>query len=132
MRCCSRARCPSPSCPSSRSTLHPDSRCISLAAPSSRRGTSNRSSFVRSCSKRVATAAVLLFVAALACGAEPSPTGAFTQKEVTAALEALRKDPDLARERTITGLKWVESEADKKKKSDMGWLKWFGEMFGWM
>jgi hypothetical protein len=87
---------------------------------------------VRSCSKRVTTTALLLFVAALACGAEPVPTGAFTEKEIKAAVEALQKDPNLAREHTVSILKWVRSEQDKKKKSDMGWLKWLGEMLGWM
>ena len=87
---------------------------------------------MRSCSKRVTTAVLLLSVAALACGAEPAPTGVFTEKEVKAALEELRKDPNLARERTITTLRWVQSEQDKKKKSDMGWLKWLGEMFSWL
>ncbi|MEJ0035422.1 MAG: DUF4129 domain-containing protein [Gammaproteobacteria bacterium] len=87
---------------------------------------------MRSGSKRGAAAAVLLF-AALVCGAqERQQTGDFTRKEVTAALEQLEKDPNLAPDRTIRSLKWVESEADKKKKRDLSWLRWIGEFFAWI
>jgi hypothetical protein len=86
---------------------------------------------VRSCS-RWASAAALVLYAALACGAERHPTGEFGEREVTAAVEELRKDPNLGRERTITTLKFVQNDQDKKKKRDMSWLNWFREMFGWI
>ncbi len=41
----------------------------------------------------------------------------------------IKKDPNLARERTIRTLKWVKSGEDKKKKRDLSWLEWIGEMF---
>jgi hypothetical protein len=66
--------------------------------------------------------------ATLAFGAEVEHP---TQKEVTAAVEQLRKDPNLAAERTIRILKWVDTEEEKKKKSDMSWARWIGEMFAW-
>jgi uncharacterized protein DUF4129 len=86
---------------------------------------------VRSRSRRVAAAAVLLF-AALTCSAQQAPTGEFTRKEVTTAIEEIKKDPNLARERTISTLKWVKSREDEQKKRDLSWLKWLGELFGWL
>ena len=81
--------------------------------------------------KWVAAAAALLF-AALALGAEsPDPTGAFTRKEVKAAFEEIKKDPNLAHDRTMRTLKWVDSK-EKQKPPDMGWLKWLGELFAWI
>ncbi len=87
---------------------------------------------MRSCGRRVSAVALLLF-AALACGAERHPIGAFTEKEVTSAVEELRKDPNLARDRTITTLKWVQNEQDKKKQRDAGGgLKWLLALFAWI
>lgn len=81
--------------------------------------------------KRVAAAAVLLF-AALTCGAQQPQTGEFTRKEVTTAIEQVKEDPNLAAERTISTLKWVKGPEDEKKKRDLSWLKWIGELFGWL
>lgn len=91
---------------------------------------------MRSRSRLLAAIAVLV-LAALTCGAQESrtpnsPTGAFTRKEVTTAIDELRKDPNLARERTIRMLKWVKSREDEQKKRDLSWLKWIGEMFAWL
>lgn len=87
---------------------------------------------MRSGSKLAAAAAVLLFAVALTCGAAEGPTGDFTRKEVSAAIDEVKKDPNLARERTIRTLKWVDSEEDKKKKRDLSWFKWIGELFAWI
>jgi len=87
---------------------------------------------VRSGSRLLTAAAVLLF-AAMTCGAQESPTGAFTRKEVTTAIDEVKKDPNLANERTIRTLKWVKSGEDaEKKRRDLSWLKWIGELFSWL
>jgi uncharacterized protein DUF4129 len=80
----------------------------------------------------VAAAAVLLFTAP-AFGAEGDPpTGAFPEKQVTAAIAEVKKDPNLVRERTISTLKWVDTPEEKQKKRDLSWLAWIGEMFAWI
>lgn len=92
---------------------------------------------MRSRSRLLATVAVLL-LGALSCGAQEvqhasdPPTGAFSRKEVDTAIETLKKDPNLARERTVRTLKWVEGKKNQSKKRDLGWLKWIGELFGWL
>jgi hypothetical protein len=80
----------------------------------------------------VLAAVAVLLLAAPICGAQDSATGAFTRKEVTSAVEEIKKDPNLASERTMRTLKWVKSKEDEKKKRDLSWLKWIGEMFGWL
>jgi hypothetical protein len=80
----------------------------------------------------------VLLLAAFTCGAQEaqrapdSPTGAFAREDVNKALEQLRKDPNRSRERTIRTLKWVKSPEDEKKKRDLSWLRWLGELFSWL
>lgn len=84
---------------------------------------------------RLLVAAVMLLLAALTCGAQEVPRAAdsaFTRDEIDKASEAIRKDPNLARERTIRTLKWVRKEEDEPRKRDLSWLNWIGEMFAWM
>jgi hypothetical protein len=81
---------------------------------------------------RLSAAIVMLLFAALAVGAEREPTGDFTRKQVSTAFDEVRKDPNLAPDRTIRTLHWVKSDEDKKKKLDMSWLKWLGELFSWI
>ena len=85
---------------------------------------------MRSRAKVAATAVAVLLLGGLAGAAEAPPTGVFTQEEVKTALEQVKKDPNLASDRTFRMLKWVES--DQKKPPDMSWLKWLGEFFGWI
>ena len=85
---------------------------------------------------RFASAVAMLLLSVLAWGADPRidveqpATGTFTRKQVDAALEQVKKDPNLAPDRTMRTLKWVDSE-EKKKKSDLGWLKWIAGLFAW-
>jgi hypothetical protein len=74
----------------------------------------------------------VLLLAAFTCGAQESPTGAFTRAEVDKAIVELKKDPNLARERSIRTLKWVETPEDKKKKNDRKLFGWIGDLFGWI
>jgi hypothetical protein len=87
---------------------------------------------VRSRSRLVAAAAVLL-LATVTYGAQDKPIGDFTRPEVNAAVEQVRKDPNLAGERTIRTLKWVDSEEKKNRKpADLSWLKWIANLFSWI
>ena len=86
---------------------------------------------------RAALAAAALLLATMAWGADSSAvverpeTGAITAPEVKRALEQLKKDPNLSRERTVRTLKWVDSEEKKRKKQDLSWLRWLRELFVW-
>jgi hypothetical protein len=62
---------------------------------------------------------------------ERARTSAFSDAEVTAALAAVKKDPNISSERTIRTLKWVDSDKKKQKKPDMSWLEWFASLFRW-
>jgi hypothetical protein len=86
---------------------------------------------VRSRSRLLSATAVLLF-ATLTCGAQESPTGVFTREEVDQAIVEIRKDPNLASERTMRTLKWVENDREEKKKRDTSWFAWIGELLAWI
>lgn len=93
---------------------------------------------MRSRSNRWRAALAVLCLAALTSGAQEArrtsepPTGAFTREEINAAITELKKDPNLARERTIRTLKWASNEREAAKTRDLSWLKWIGEMFAWL
>ncbi len=54
-----------------------------------------------------------------------------SDNDTKAALKKVREDPNLAEERKIRMLKWVEDEEDKKRQKDMSWMRWLREFFGW-
>jgi hypothetical protein len=54
-----------------------------------------------------------------------------TEPEIAAAVEKLKKDPNLAEERTVRTIKWVDKEEEKKRRTDLSWLKWLGDLFAW-
>ncbi|MEJ1966907.1 MAG: hypothetical protein WDO56_37360 [Gammaproteobacteria bacterium] len=70
---------------------------------------------------RIAPTAAALLFAVLAWGAdsrlavEQPPTGELTRVEVTKAVEQLRKDPDLSRERTMRMLRWSIAMTPKRR-----------------
>ena len=72
---------------------------------------------------------------ALAVGGDPP-----TQAEVDKAVQAVKKDPNLAAEKTVRTLSWKEwgSKDEKKKKkkesssSWPGWLDWIPNLFAWI
>ena len=80
---------------------------------------------------RLAAAVAVLLFAAFASAADRAPTGEFTQKQVTTALGEVKKDPNLAADRTIRTLKWVDIEK-QKKPPDRSWLNWLRDLFGWI
>jgi hypothetical protein len=63
--------------------------------------------------------------------AEPTPSSApVRQEDVSAAVEKLSQDPDLATTRETRTLRWVDDEKKKPKKA--GWMKWLGDLFHWI
>ena len=84
---------------------------------------------------RVAPALAALLFAVLAWGADTrvaeEQNGAFTRAQVTAAFEQVKKDPNLAHDRTIRTLKWVDSKEKEQKKRDLSWLRWLADLFSW-
>ena len=76
-------------------------------------------------------AGILLVVALAASPAaaqEAAP--AFTPAEITAAVEAVKQDPNLGGERTMRMLQWRETQQPRNR--DLGWLKWIAGLFGWL
>jgi hypothetical protein len=87
---------------------------------------------VRSRSRRLPIVAVLLLTA-FTCGAQESPTGTFTREQVDKAIVELKKDPNLASERTIRTLRWVDNDKDEeKKKRELKGLDWLRGLFAWI
>jgi hypothetical protein len=53
-----------------------------------------------------------------------------TQDDIRRAMEEVKKDPNLATERNMRTLRWVETDKPKPR-GKMGWMRWLGELFGW-
>ena len=52
--------------------------------------------------------------------------------EVAGALARLKADPVLGGETTVRNLRWLSDSQGDSQPQDMGWLKWLGELFGWI
>jgi transposase len=63
--------------------------------------------------------------------ADPPPASP-TAREVDAALAKVKADPNLATERTIRTLKFDPDEKKEKDFSVPSWLRWIGDLFGWI
>ena len=74
-----------------------------------------------------------------------SPAGAVggdppTQAEVDRAVEAVKKDPNLAAEKSVRTLQWKDSGDDDKPEKEPArrkshwpaWLDWLPNLFGWI
>jgi hypothetical protein len=91
---------------------------------------------VRSLPKALLTAALLLATAdgagqpeqAVVRGTIPS------YDEVREALDQVENDPNIAPERTVRGLRWVEAE--RRSPDELGWfgalVRWFRGLFEWV
>jgi hypothetical protein len=59
-----------------------------------------------------------------------------TQQEIDAAVEAVKKDPNLAAEKTVRTLTWKDwGKPDEKPRGSSrwpGWLDWLPNLFGWI
>jgi hypothetical protein len=66
----------------------------------------------------------------LGAAGQPATAGAApTAAEIAAALEAVRRDPNVANERTIRTLKWSGAEASPE--TDARWRRWIAGLFAW-
>lgn len=63
--------------------------------------------------------------------AEAAPD-VFSQAEITRALEAVRNDPNLATDRTIQTLQWVDSAKPSGTPAWFAWFAWVGGLFRWI
>jgi hypothetical protein len=72
---------------------------------------------------------VLLLALCPAEAQEPRPTTPISQEEITAAVAAVKRDPNLGGERTMKMLRWRRDEAPSKM--DLSWLSWIGGFFKW-
>lgn len=72
---------------------------------------------------------VVLLAATPAAAQEAAPAAPITQAEITAAVEAVKRDPNLGGERTMKMLQWRQTQQPSKR--DLGWLSWIAGFFGW-
>jgi hypothetical protein len=84
---------------------------------------------------------LVLVLCALLCAASPAFAvggDAPTQQEVDKAVEAVKKDPNLAAEKSVRTLTWKDwgskdKEKPKRKSSHWpSWLDWIPNLFGWI
>jgi hypothetical protein len=85
---------------------------------------------------RTLLAAVALTVLVLGTtpGAQPRTAGIDrpTDAEVARALERVKKDPNLATDRTIRMLRWKRSQENTQESRLSEWLVWLGGLFQWV
>jgi len=80
-----------------------------------------------------ATLLALLVLFASPARSAVAQTTAITQDDVDRAMAEVKKDPNLATERTVRSLHWVKNDDDKpKRRRNMSWLRWLGELFAWL
>lgn len=79
--------------------------------------------------RRLAGGLVLVLVAAapLSARQEPPASARFSEQEITAAVAAVRRDPNLGGETTMKMLRWRENR--QRTPMDMGWLSWIAGFF---
>jgi hypothetical protein len=80
--------------------------------------------------------AAALFCALPSLGVAQEAAGQSVESEISdadiqAALKKVREDPNLAEERKIGTLKWVDDDDEKKRQQDTSWLRWLQQLFGW-
>ena len=80
---------------------------------------------------RAVSLGLLVALCSPAWGAAAQPESApITEDDVRRAMAEVRKDPNLATERSIRSLHWVETDQPKRTRKS-GWLDWLGNLFGW-
>ena len=85
-----------------------------------------------------AAVAALLAICALLSITPPARavgSAAPTQQEVERAVEIVKKDPNLASERTVKTLKWkgaLDKDEPKKRHDLPDWLSWIPNLFSWI
>jgi hypothetical protein len=81
-----------------------------------------------------------VFAAALACAGPPllaaaaqAPPAEVTTAEADAAMKKVKADPNLATEKTVRSIDWNRDRKPPEGDGKLpGWLKWVGELFGWL
>ncbi len=58
-------------------------------------------------------------------------TEEITEREIAAALEVVRADPNLTAENKMRTLRWVDKDSKQPRESP-SWLEWLGELFKWL
>jgi hypothetical protein len=97
---------------------------------------SSRNCVVRLQRKVLLVAALLLAAADGAAQPEqpPAPGTIPAFDDVQKALDKVENDPNVARERTVRGLRWVEPE--RRRSDELGWLsglgRWIRGLFEWV
>ena len=79
--------------------------------------------------RALALAALVTVAPAFAADDAPTPT------EIQRAVDAVKADPKLSEETTITSIRWKGSNEPKEKKTSSGdheWLGWFEDFFKWI
>jgi hypothetical protein len=71
---------------------------------------------------------LLLLTICQVAGQQPRPTTPISHEEITAAVEAVKRDPNLGGEHTIKMLRWRQSG---QSNTDLGWLSWISGFFKW-
>jgi len=87
-----------------------------------------RQAFVRTV-PLVAGVLLVVVLAASPAAAQEAPTTPITPTEIVAAVEAVKRDPNLGGERSIKMLQW--RDARQRSKMDFGWLSWIAGLFSW-
>src|SRR6185503_13899851 len=125
-------------CCSSNPSMSPRvSACISIAGQSWKPGTSSRNFAVRFRPELRVIGLVLLLAVAAPALPDAKPV---TPAEIDHAIDAVKKDPNLANKQTVRTLRWdATPEKEKKKKEKKhrsfewpDWLSWIGDVFGWI
>jgi hypothetical protein len=76
---------------------------------------------------------LLCLVLGAAMPALPANEKQLTQQQIDRAVESLRKDPNLASEKTLRRLSWdKDKDASRKKSRWPDWFSWIGDLFGWL
>lgn len=77
----------------------------------------------------LALTCLLLGAAVPALPASEAPT----QSQIDRAIETVKKDPNLATERTVRRLTWQKADDSPRKKSRWPQMfSWIGDLFGWL
>jgi hypothetical protein len=80
----------------------------------------------------VAVVALLASLVVPAFARQPVPAAAtLSRDEIAAAIDEIKRDPNLRGERTMKMLRWRERE-QASQPLNLGWLRWIGGLFAWL
>jgi hypothetical protein len=84
-------------------------------------------------SRRIVSGVVLLVSLAVPVAARQEAAGGAAPRpdEITAAIQTVQRDPNLAGERTMKMLRW-RSPDEPRQSVNLGWLSWIVGFFAWL